>query len=221
MSKKASDPKPATLWRKPITLEDQTDTDPLAVLYRGREVAEAEPLPQVQSVETVTKATVQKQKRSRPVKQVTDADHGSLEVITEPPVTPENQISTAKSILPADKLRSLLRIKDENYQCSDIREILRGKSLELYAYLCHRAGNSGTCKLKTQDLMSFLDISRPTLFKQSDWLVKLSLISKQNIPGDHFGTVFTVNKAIDVLPVGPEVIKQIDAAVSTYKAEEE
>ena len=51
--------------------------------------------------------------------------------------------------------------------------------------------------------MNDLDISRPTLFKQSDWLVKLALIEKQSVPGDHFGTSYVIRRIEDVLPSPP------------------
>ena len=226
-SEPSKNKKPAAAWRKPIILDDEADDDPLAGLYQGREAGLTElpvrtpPPKQVPPVKKEAKAAVVKTPVTAPKKV-------KPEVPAEKPITTpvsfrasqeekhvvESTPVPSEKTLSGEKLRSLLRIKDETYECADIREILRGKSLELYAYLSLRAGKSGVCKIKTADLMDVLDVSRPTLFKQTDWLTKLSLISKRSIPGDHLGTSFIVRNAGDVLPVSSEVLSQIDEAIA-------
>jgi hypothetical protein len=65
--------------------------------------------------------------------------------------------------------------------------------------------------------MRILDISRPTLFKQGDWLTRLSLIEKQRVPGDHFGTSYIVHRLENVLPVSEKLIKQLQAQIEFFQ----
>ena len=67
--------------------------------------------------------------------------------------------------------------------------------------------------------MKKLDISRPTLFKQGDWLIRLSLIEKRNVPGDHLGTSYTVYRLEDVLPVSNTLVKQLESHIESFRGE--
>ncbi len=68
--------------------------------------------------------------------------------------------------------------------------------------------------------MDAVNVSRPTLFKQQDWLIKLSLIEKRNVPGDHLGTSYTIHRLEEVLPLPELVIKQIETHIETLRQTE-
>lgn len=199
------------LWRKPITLDDDEPDDPLASMYQGREVSPqiavtspiqktekgiSESADEKETISVKAKPAVEKKKtvkvKDEPVEQTKNTNVNSTPKITE------------------SELKKILKIKNENFEFTDIREILRGKSLDMYAYLRHLAGDTGICKIKHLDLMKKLDISRPTLFKQGDWLTTLSLIEKGNVPGDHFGTSYIVYRFEEILPVSPKLIQQLE-----------
>lgn len=203
------------LWRKPITLDSFEEEDPLAALYQGREVVdkkkETKALPKktkenagisgAKETKTSKKTVTSKKIKKSPVRKTTKPVSESK--------TSESKAASTK--ITEEELKDLLKIKSDSFQFTDIREILRGKSLDIYAYLRYLAGDAGVCKIKHNDLMSALDISRPTLFKQGDWLVQLSLIEKHSVPGDHLGTSYTVRRLEDALPVTERIVKQFES----------
>ena len=65
--------------------------------------------------------------------------------------------------------------------------------------------------------MKKLDISRPTLFKQGEWLMKLGLIEKRNVPGDHLGTSYIIRPLEEVLPISEELITQLDSQIESFR----
>lgn len=201
-----------SLWRKPITLDEDESGDPLASLYQGREVstqnAIIEPPIQPTKEETTERA---ENKPKKPVKPKVTVERKKTPKVKEETAEQVKETDTATTLkMTESDLKKVLKIKSENFEFTDIREILRGKSLDMYVYLRHLAGETGICKIKHLDLMKMLDISRPTLFKQGDWLTTLSLIEKRNVPGDHFGTSYTVYRFEDVLPVSDSLKKQLE-----------
>lgn len=94
---------------------------------------------------------------------------------------------------------------------------MRGKSFDIYAYLRVLSGEEGFCKIKHLDLMDKLDVSRPTLFKQQEWLSRLSLIEKRNVPGDHLGTSYTVHRLEEVLPLPESLVKQLETHIESLR----
>jgi hypothetical protein len=217
-----SEAKADSLWRKPIILDAFEDNDPLAPLYRGREVGE--------SANDVDTAPSKPEEAAKPVEgesKVFDilqkvASQESGGKITEIATTEvENTQETVKPLLKfkmtESGLKDILRIKSESFRFTDIREILRGKSFAIYAYLCLLSGNAGVCKIKHLDLMKKLDISRPTLFKQGEWLIRLSLIEKRNVPGDHLGTSYTVHRLEEVLPVSEDLVRQLESQIESFR----
>lgn len=214
-----------TLWRKPITLDSFEDEDPLETLYRGREVADSAKEAIQKPKEAVTKSGGKKSKvtgdsaLSKPKKT-------AVKKTLEPPEkesadTSEKSKAARSTKLTEAELKNILKIKSETFQFTDIREILRGKSFDMYAYLRFLSGDRGVCKIKHLDMMRKLDISRPTLFKQGDWLVRLSLIEKRNVPGDHLGTSYTVHRLEDVLPVSETLVRQVQTAIEGFGNEDE
>jgi len=206
-----------SLWRKPITLDSFEDDDPLATLYRGREVGD---------VDANMKNSPQNPKQNNAVS--TDKKSKTSEkstTVTKPKKIVVNKLSETSKIIKEsrdeksnvaqltkvteEELKNILKIKSDSFQFTDIREILRGKSFDIYAYLRFLSGEAGVCKIKHLDLMKKLDISRPTLFKQGDWLTRLSLIEKRNVPGDHLGTSYTVHRIEDMLPVPDALVRQV------------
>ncbi len=200
------------LWRKPITLDDDEPDDPLALLYQGREVSTqiADIQSPIQKVEQViTESAEEKPKNS--VKPTPAIEKKKTVKVKNETVEQAKDINLGSTLkMTESDLKNVLKIKSENFQFTDIREILRGKSLDMYVYLRHLAGETGICKIKHLDLMKRLDISRPTLFKQGDWLTTLSLIEKRNVPGDHFGTSYIVYRFEEVLPVSETLKQQLE-----------
>lgn len=221
-------PKTDSLWRKPITLSSFEDNDdPLASLYRGREVSEVKVETEIQPAKAekpVSKPAPSKTKNTEASKKtasVISAEKNNEEATQiqslkkqEPPSAKVAQVEPKIS---ESELKSLLKIKTDAYHFIDLREILRGKSFDIYAYLRYLSGDAGVCKIKHLDLMKLLDVSRPTLFKQGDWLIRLGLIEKRNVPGDHLGTSYTVYRLEEVLPVSENLVRQIDTQIEIYR----
>lgn len=231
--RKQTGTKTESLWRKPITLASFENEDPLAALYRGREASE-DAASKPESIVAETKETNFKQTPKKAKKNISAKN-------TAPPVT-ESKTEFAKAadfdpskeaiaMVPEEagitpkmseaELKNLLKIKSESYHFTDLREILRGKSFDIYAYLRYRAGDAGVCKIRHLDLMKELDISRPTLFKQSEWLMRLGLIEKRNVPGDHLGTSYTIHPLENVLPVSGKLAEQLNSQIENYRREED
>lgn len=214
-----------SLWRKPITLDSFEDDDPLATLYRGREVGDSENDAEIT-------AQSQAKKPAEPAGEKAKSSVKAVPVppkLTKPVATKKPQESKAESAvgeritkdarspkISEEELKNILKVKSDSFQFTDIREILRGKSCDIYAYLRFLSGDAGVCKIKHLDLMRELDISRPTLFKQGDWLTRLSLIEKRNVPGDHLGTSYTVRRVEDVLPVSETLVRQIQSEIENF-----
>lgn len=222
-----------SLWRKPITLDSFEDDDPLATLYRGREVGGGGLTTEVGTpsaeVKELAKPEAVKPKSSE-IKQTI--------VPAEPSVDPADETQIKKKVEKASsdfnensedvkppiltkmtesELKDVLKIKSDSFHFTDLREILRGRSLDIYAYLRLLSGDTGVCKIKHLDLMKILDISRPTLFKQGEWLMRLFLIEKRNVPGDHLGTSYTVHRLEQILPVSESLLKQFDEHIESFR----
>lgn len=223
--RKSEEQKKDSLWRKPITLIDDDVEDPLATLYRGREdttvlTATSLRTPEEESADTISvdnRSTISEFAKT-PTQNVSPTVKRKSEnqkVKTAEVPTIEKPESITK--LSDSELKAIFKIKNEKFEFTDIREILRGKSLDMYAYLHVLASETGICKIKHVDLMRQLDISRPTLFKQGDWLIRLSLIEKRNVPGDHLGTSYTVYPFEEILPVSAELIKQLNSFIKEFK----
>ena len=206
-----------SLWRKPITL-DSFEEDPLAQLYQGGKV-EDKSINAKDSFEkakkNAAKSAGRKSKNSE--KSVAAPKSKKTAVVSES--REEQKFNSSSPKVTEEELKNLLKIKSDSFQFTDIREILRGKSFDIYAYLRFLSGDEGVCKIKHLDLMQILDISRPTLFKQGDWLARLSLIEKSSVPGDHLGTSYTVHRLEDVLPVSETLALQLQSHIETFGKE--
>lgn len=214
-----------SLWRQPITLDSFEDDDPLETLYRGREVGDskrdAENVVRVKPVKPAESANEAVKKSVKPAKSTTKLNKQAVkQTLEEPKVVSEDGDGKTKDArsqkISEEELKNILKIKSDSFQFTDIREILRGKSFDIYAYLRFLSGDAGVCKIKHLDMMRELDISRPTLFKQGDWLTRLSLIEKRNVPGDHLGTSYTVHRLEDVLPVSETLVRQLQAEIEKF-----
>jgi hypothetical protein len=211
-----------SLWRKPITLDSFDDEDPLATLYRGREAGDATANAESKPSKTAeTAAPAEKKPKNsgapkpaarKPAEKSSAETAANIQSIEEIP-----KIAAHQPRMSETELKDVLRIRSESFHFTDLREILRGKSFEIYAYLRFLSGDSGVCKIKHLDLMRILDISRPTLFKQGEWLMRLSLIEKRNVPGDHLGTSYTVRRLEDVLPVSDGLVKQLESQIESFR----
>jgi len=214
-----------SLWRKPITLDSFEDEDPLAMLYQGREVGNST-INQTSSPQKPKENPVvvpdKKSKNSemsiaaiKPKKPVVKKTSETPKVVGESRNEKSKNAHSPK--VTEEELKNILKIKSDSFQFTDIREILRGKSFDIYAYLRFLSGDAGVCKIKHLDLMKKLDISRPTLFKQGDWLMRLSLIEKRNVPGDHLGTSYAIHRIEDVLPVSERLLKQFESQIENFR----
>jgi hypothetical protein len=216
--------KKESLWRKPIALDAFENEDPLESLYRGGETGnipenkrgitkKTEPRAENKTSEKAAPAGRAKKSVIEPKAAV--AEKTNVEQGNEPYAETLQKESTKTSgpKMTESELKNLLKIKSESFQFTDLREILRGRSFDIYAYLRHLCGESGVCKIRHLDLMKKLDISRPTLFKQGDWLTRLSLIEKRNVPGDHLGTTYRVHRLEEVLPVPDNLIEQLESHI--------
>ena len=219
-----------SLWRKPIALDSFENEDPLAALYQGREAMNLNQTAEVNAEQLTTEVTG---KTAEPDEQKSiAAESKTVAGIASAPNTENSQETEILNALESSKidvaasskkiseaeLKKLLRIKDEVFHFTDIREILRGKSFDIYACLRALAGDTGFCKIKHLDLMSKLDISRPTLFKQQEWLARLLLIEKRNVPGDHLGTSYTVYRLEKVLPLPEPLLQQLEIHIESFRA---
>jgi len=210
-----------TSWRKPITLDSFDDEDPLATLYRGREVGDSTTAVKSSPQTPKEHAAVSADKKSKNAENSAAAIKSKKPVDKKPTETSkivkESRDEKSKDAhspkVTEEELKNILKIKSDSFQFTDLREILRGKSFDIYAYLRFLSGDAGVCKIKHLDLMKKLDISRPTLFKQGDWLTRLSLIEKRNVPGDHLGTSYTVHRLEDVLPISEMVVNQLQPEI--------
>ncbi len=224
--KKAGEPKTDLLWRKPITLDAEDDDDPLAMLYRGREVGEPAFETNTKSVklseQVAVPAEIEPEKATIIVEkeQITARKiKNKTEKVQIEDLTKNDRAQTTTKVTESE-LKAALKIRSDGFTFTDIREILRGRSLDIYAYLRHLSGDTGICKIKHLDLMKQLDISRPTLFKQGEWLTRLFLIEKRNVPGDHFGTSYTIYRLEDVLPVSETIVEQLQSHIDNYQTTE-
>lgn len=215
-----------SLWRKPITLDVvENEDDPLATLYKGREVSES---PSVfnappKKIKNAAAKSVKESKSAENSQVTKKLLEGSGKKTTETATSgydiQANQTSAAATTgkIAESELKDILKIKSETFHFTDIREILRGKSIDIYAYLRLLCGDEEVCKIKHLDMMKQLNISRPTLFKQGEWLTRLLLIEKRNVPGDHLGTSYTVHRLEDVLPISDILVKQLESHIETLR----
>lgn len=222
---KTIETKPDSLWRKPIALDAFEDEDPLAALYRGREVGQSLAAVKEQPAKVLAKTRKSGIKRLANSSSIAAEDkivEKLIEKQTEAIKAESDELPTETQTnitnkLTEDELKAILKIKSDLFRFTDLREILRGKSFDIYSYLRVLSGEQGFCKIKHLDLMSRLDISRPTLFKQQEWLARLSLIEKRNVPGDHLGTFYTVRRIEEVLPLPESLIKQLESNIETLR----
>lgn len=215
-----------SLWRKPITLDAVEDEDdPLATLYRGRKVGKQADIRDAQPRNVQDEPAEFFNKKSESSEKPEETKKSSGQNGKKTNETPKNALAdrerqeaaAVSSKITESELKDILKIKSETFHFTDIREILRGKSFDIYAYLRLLSADEGICKIKHLDLMKRLDISRPTLFKQGEWLTRLSLIEKRSVPGDHLGTSYTVHRLEDVLPVSDVLVKQLESHIENLR----
>lgn len=217
---KKEDPR-SGLWREPITLESSVEEDPLDTLYQRREVGDVDETAKknitAERVKIPKKSLgkISEPKTPRPAGKISESEDiraGSAKKIKDKGV---KKVAKPKK-LSWQELKEILKINSDDFQFSDISEILRGRSLDIYVYLRKLAGDSGFCKLKHSDLSQTLNISRPTLFKQEKWLATLCLIKKHSLPGDPLGTTFQVFPIEEAMPVRKELVDQVESMIKDY-----
>lgn len=231
----------AETWRKPLSVPPRTNA--MRSFYRGEdEKAENAAKPVVETLESAkskdetmlseTKAnsviannnqtahptplknsarekTPQLKTDSNRVAKVGETEESDFgeEIILEPnAVKSENSLS-------AEELSLLLGIELEDL--FDVNELLRGKSFELYRALWEAAeGRGGRCKLTQPELMRRTAIkNRRTFYKHEEWLLKLRLLEKRHLPGDHKGVVYRVFALSEVLPLDESLLEQFEREI--------
>lgn len=91
----------------------------------------------------------------------------------------------------------------------DIHELLRGKSFDIYQTLLQSSDDNGRCKITQPELMKRTAIkNRRTFYKHEEWLIRLKLLEKRHLPGDHKGVVYRILKIQDVLPLSNELLSK-------------
>jgi hypothetical protein len=211
------------LWREPITLDVVEEQDPLTLLYQGSGQRENTKVKeQGKRALKVDDPYIEKSNKTDRSEVLSLPHQVSVEktaepVRLEPEQKQENErLSNSRKITEAE-LKNILKIKGESFHFTDIREILRGKSIDIYAYLRFLSASSGVCKIKHLDLMRKLEISRPTLFKQAEWLTRLCLIEKRSVPGDHLGTTYRIFPVEEVLPLPEAVADQLESYIVKFE----
>lgn len=93
----------------------------------------------------------------------------------------------------------------------DVHELLRGKSFDIYRNLIDSSDEKGRCKITQPELMKRVGIkNRRTFYKHEEWLMRLNLLEKRHLPGDHKGVVYRVYEMSDALPIAPELLRQFE-----------
>ncbi len=140
-----------------------------------------------------------------------EAESAQEEIVVESTAA----VANAAKALTKNELSALLGFELEDL--FDVHELLRGKSFELYRALWQASeGRGGRCKLTQPELMRRVEIkNRRTFYKHEDWLLKLRLLDKRHLPGDHKGVVYRVFSLSEALPLEGERIKQFENELKT------
>lgn len=217
--KQESDNKPTETWRKPLQVPPRKDA--MRAFYEG---GKEEPPEKIELDERQTaplkkrqsgKAKKKPESKSIPKELGTKTAHTVAESEAKTTVSTET-VSNSKAE-PSNKLTEEELSQQLGFDADDlfdIRELLRGKSLEIYQNLLQECGESGRCKITQPELMNRTGIkNRRTFYKHEERLINLRLIEKRHFPGDHSGVVYSVFAISEVLPVSSELIEQFEASL--------
>ncbi len=215
-----SDSKPTETWRKPLQVPPRKDA--MRAFYEGgkEEPPETIELDERQTAPLKTsqsgKATKKPETKSIPIEPETKNAQMVVEGEAKTPKSKET-VSNSKVVsstkLTEEELSQQLGF--DAVDLFDIRELLRGKSFEIYQNLLQECGENGRCKITQPELMNRTGIkNRRTFYKHEERLINLRLIEKRHFPGDHSGVVYSVFAIGEVLPVSSELIEQFEVSLS-------
>jgi predicted DNA-binding protein YlxM (UPF0122 family) len=242
--KKTEKEETAETWRKPLSVPPRANA--MRSFYRGEEekaedaatnapeilqsanVKEQAILKKVKSDSaTVDKINTahsmlhknsEREKKPQLNKQLNRAEKGaeSEEVDFKEEIILESTVVKSDNSLTAEELSLLLGIELEDL--FDVNELLRGKSFELYRALWEATeGRGRRCKLTQPELMRRTAIkNRRTFYKHEEWLLKLRLLEKRHLPGDHKGVVYRVFALSEVLPLDKSLIEQFEREIKNF-----
>ena len=215
------DKAPKETWRKPLQVPPRTNA--MRSFYQGG--GEEKPEQENQPTKTATAA----EDKARPVRKQPKATSkppekkAGRETVFAAAATPKTKQQTAApqtdesaaSELDGKKANKLTeedlaeRLGFEIDDLFDVHELLRGKSFDIYQTLMQSCEEKGRCKITQPELMKRTGIkNRRTFYKHEEWLIRLRLLEKRHLPGDHKGVVYRVLEMSDVLPLPGEMMKQ-------------
>ena len=218
----------AETWRKPLQVPPRANA--MRSFYRGAEedgetaesasniVPEKQPKATVTEIEKPDKVETESAPQPSPKKQ-------GREAVTAKPrneqLPSDGQsdgafgssaagVATTKPTDAAKELRKqelTEKLGIEIEDLFDVQELLRGKSFDIYQTLLQSADEAGRCKITQPELMKRTGIkNRRTFYKHEEWLIRLKLLEKRHLPGDHKGVVYRVSEISDVLPLSNELL---------------
>ncbi len=218
----------AETWRKPLQVPPRANA--MRSFYRGTEeeetagsaskiVPEKQPKAAVTKIEKPDKVETVTAPQPSPKKQSREAVTAKPQYEQSPPneksaaasdSSAATTATTAKTIDAANELTK--RELSENLGIEiedlfDVHELLRGKSFDIYQTLMKSKDEARRCKITQPELMKRTGIkNRRTFYKHEEWLIKLKLLEKRHLPGDHKGVVYRVSEISDVLPLSNELL---------------
>lgn len=158
--------------------------------------SDPQPTPKKQGREAVT---------AKPRNEPSPPDEKSKEAFDSSAAMTAAKTTDAANELTKQALSEKLGIEIEDL--FDVHELLRGKSFDIYQTLMQSGDEAGRCKITQPELMKRTGIkNRRTFYKHEEWLIKLKLLEKRHLPGDHKGVVYRVSEISDVLPLSNELL---------------
>lgn len=214
----------AETWRKPLKVPPRANA--MSSFYRGAEQQENETAESADKIVRENQPEAANAKNEKPNKfetefnlQPTPKKQGSKTKLRNEQSPPDEKskdafnsstTAAAKATNEANELTKqelFEKLGIEIEDLFDIHELLRGKSFDIYQALMQSADETGRCKITQPELMKRTGIkNRRTFYKHEEWLIKLKLLEKRHLPGDHKGVVYRVSEISSVLPLSNELL---------------
>lgn len=235
---KSEEKQTAETWRKPLQVPPRADA--MRSFYRGAEQDETAANASKIVRKKQTEATDAKNEKPNKIETVfapqpTSKKQSRKAITAEPQnerLLPDEQsqkafdssaaaTATAETTDAANELtkRELSeKLGIEIEDLFDVHELLRGKSFDIYQKLRQSADEAGRCKITQPELMKRTGIkNRRTFYKHEEWLIKLKLLEKRHLPGDHKGVVYRVLEISDVLPLSNELLAKFKGTLENVE----
>ena len=212
-------------WRKPLQVPPRSNS--MRSFYRGAEDSEKVADQSNQTLEKEIQQEILSRKtelsnkvknnnapRLSPKEQGSEADQEikKNKLLAAKPTSEANSDTDATDKLSKEVLLDSLGIEIEDL--FDVHELLRGKSFDIYQTLMQSGDEMGRCKITQPELMKRTGIkNRRTFYKHEEWLIKLNLLEKRHLPGDHKGVVYRAFKMSEVLPISDDLLEKFNRAL--------